>query len=138
MLVECIDFKSRLLKYFPSLEVARLEIIPRLEKYKKIRTIQNYFYVGCWEWIGARMSKGYGVINIGPKYDSWTAPVHKLSYFLQYLEIPPSGLDILHKCDFPPCFNPDHLFIGSLNHNAFDASKKGRIKNQYSYQKECW
>lgn len=37
-----------------------------------------------------------------------------------------SPLLICHKCDNPQCFNPDHLFAGTVKDNAVDSSKKLR------------
>lgn len=33
---------------------------------------------------------------------------------------------ILHKCDNPPCWNPDHLFVGDQSDNRVDSIIKGR------------
>ena len=76
---------------------------------------------GCWEWQGARSSRGYGGIWIDKRcyitsrvmYASCVGPI-------------PNGLWVLHRCDNPPCCNPDHLFLGDSQDNVNDRVRKGR------------
>jgi hypothetical protein len=83
---------------------------------------------GCWEWQGARNKAGYGVIKIDRKF--WL--VHRLSYSLFKIDIPSGAginLPIMHSCDNPCCFNPDHLRMGTTKENNLDCTAKGRNRN---------
>jgi hypothetical protein len=77
---------------------------------------------GCWLWIGADDGHGYGQLNIGGK----VIKAHRAAWELKVGPIP-SGLNVCHKCDTPPCINPDHLFLGTRGENIRDAFAKGRI-----------
>jgi hypothetical protein len=76
---------------------------------------------GCWEWQGWKAGKGYGGIN----YQGRKMYAHRLAWILRRGEIP-TGLQVLHHCDNPPCINPDHLFLGTNTDNVHDCIAKGR------------
>lgn len=76
----------------------------------------------CWEWQGVRDEKSYGYAHFKGKRQG----AHRLSWFLTNGPIP-DGLLVCHKCDNPPCVNPDHLFIGTMKDNMEDCANKGRI-----------
>ena len=79
---------------------------------------------GCWEWSGARNGHGYGIIRIGGRA-GWTERCHRVSYALFIGPVAP-GVKVLHRCDNPPCFNPEHLFGGTPQDNTNDMLSKGR------------
>jgi hypothetical protein len=78
----------------------------------------------CWVYKGAKFRKGYGNVhcraigNVG---------AHIISYLIVTKETLYPWDCILHRCDNPPCGNPEHLFKGTKLDNAQDALKKGRL-----------
>lgn len=75
----------------------------------------------CWEWKGYTTPYGYGQIGDGQRVLS----THRTSWELSVGPIP-DGAVVCHKCDNPPCVNPDHLFIGTHQDNCDDKMRKGR------------
>lgn len=80
---------------------------------------------GCWEWTGYRTRKGYGEVYIRGE---GSRRAHRVSYQLHHGTVPKS-MQILHRCDNPPCVNPDHLFLGTAADNTRDMLEKGRFKS---------
>lgn len=77
---------------------------------------------GCWEWQAGKANFGYGKIMVK---NEKSRRAHRFMYKLFFGNFP-KDKKVLHKCDNPPCVNPAHLFLGSLQDNANDMSKKGR------------
>jgi len=76
----------------------------------------------CWEWKAARTTRsGYGIMQ----FKGRPQPSHRIAWMLTYGAIP-KGLYVLHKCDNPPCVNPNHLFLGTQKDNMADCVSKGR------------
>lgn len=82
----------------------------------------NITAVGCWEWNGNKRPDGYGTIY---SYVHKMMRAHRMSWLVVNGEIP-KDMDVLHKCDNPPCINPDHLWIGTDADKVRDMDKKGR------------
>lgn len=78
----------------------------------------------CWEWKKYRKPSGYGWRSNNAGNSKW-AFTHRLAYFLHY-KVDPGELCVLHKCDKPPCCNPNHLFLGDRDANNKDRMRKGR------------
>jgi len=76
----------------------------------------------CWPWTRSLSAgkDGYGHLNINQViFDS-----HRLTWALVYGEIP-DGLCVLHKCNFKPCCNPKHLYLGTKADNMADLKATG-------------
>lgn len=81
---------------------------------------------GCWEYTGFRKWDGYGWLSRkieGRKSRYITA--HRYAWTLLRGQVP-EGMQVLHRCDNPPCCNPDHLFLGTRDDNMADMWRKGR------------
>jgi hypothetical protein len=79
----------------------------------------------CWEWDSPRNAANYGVLG-QPNKRNILAHRYSFEFFKHKI---PAGLKVLHKCDNPPCVNPQHLFTGTHKDNSQDSIKKGRHKN---------
>ena len=76
---------------------------------------------GCWIWKKYKNKEGYGAMRINGNI----LKTHKASYQVFNGEIG-EGLIVCHKCDVPPCINPDHLFLGTNRDNKYDSINKKR------------
>ena len=77
----------------------------------------------CLIWGGYVHKNGYGIVNWKGK----TARAHRVSWEISFGEIPPT-MFVCHKCDNPPCVNPQHLFLGTARDNTSDMILKGRAR----------
>lgn len=75
----------------------------------------------CWPWTASFTTTGYGQFRISGR----TRKAHQVSWELHNGPIP-DGLFVLHRCDYPPCVNPAHLFLGTNRDNYLDSAAKGR------------
>lgn len=77
---------------------------------------------GCWIWQLSTDKNGYGITELNSKKEA----AHRV-YYKKYKGLVPDKLLVLHKCDNPPCVNPEHLFLGTQKQNIQDAINKGRF-----------
>jgi hypothetical protein len=87
----------------------------------KLLERRNITAAGCWEFTGQLTPTGYGEIYV----DGKNQRVHRLMYVIEHGAIP-DGFYILHSCDNPPCFNPDHIRAGTQKENMKDSLDRGR------------
>lgn len=73
---------------------------------------------GCWNWQKSRNHKGYGLMSV----KGVTSIAHRYSYAKYHGPIGRSL--VLHRCDNPPCVNPEHLYLGSHADNMRDCRER--------------
>lgn len=76
---------------------------------------------GCWEVNGHRVGWGYSYLRFNGK----RMGVHQWSHIAWVGPIP-EGHVVRHKCDNPPCMNPEHLETGTNGENRQDSVSRGR------------
>lgn len=76
----------------------------------------------CWPWTGAHVPLGYGTFWMDGGYQR--AP--RVALLLSLGRPVPAHMDVLHRCDNPPCVNPAHLFEGNHQTNMRDMRAKRR------------
>ena len=76
----------------------------------------------CWLWTGCKDKWGYGRF----KFEKENL-AHRASWVFFHGPIP-EGMDVLHKCDNPPCVNPDHHYLGTDIENMRDRDERGRTQ----------
>lgn len=75
--------------------------------------------------MGARQRTGYGLI----RHNGRLQGTHRVAYEGANGPIP-TGFNVLHKCDNPPCIEVDHLFLGTQMDNVRDMWAKGRWRGR--------
>lgn len=76
---------------------------------RKVKPYAN----GCWIWVGAVTSRGYGTQHDGTRMQR----AHRLAYEEIYGAIP-SGMIVDHICFERRCVNPLHLRLVTTKQNA--------------------
>ena len=82
---------------------------------------------GCWNWTGYCDDSGYGAMA----FQGRSERVHRvaawlwLDYDFEQPDVWAMRLHVLHHCNNPRCFNPEHLYLGDNVANSSDARKAG-------------
>ena len=78
----------------------------------------------CKEWTGYRRN-GYGRAS----RDGRLVSIHRWTWEQQHGPLPRSVF-VLHRCDNPPCYEIEHLFLGTQFDNMRDMAAKRRSNSQ--------
>lgn len=92
----------------------------------KVRVVPS----GCWEWLGARMARGYGVFSCKLPNHHRTAKAHRISWEIANKASLLPGAIIMHSCDNPGCVNPAHLELGNAKENMRQCIERGRLRRR--------
>lgn len=79
----------------------------------------------CRVWRGALDPGGYGRRRDGELAHRW---VMRLAHGGI-----PEGMFVLHRCDNPPCFRYDHLYVGTHADNMRDLAERGPVPRGESH-----
>lgn len=103
-----------LLSWYPQNGHAATKILIRLLRNSEI--VDN-----CLEWCGDRSPKQQGKITL----DNRRLIVSRVAYALLVDKFEQAE-HVLHTCDNPPCWLPEHLFLGTNYDNVQDMLRKDR------------
>ena len=94
--------------------------------------------VCCWPWLPAYRKAlrrpyfpAHGTYHVSQQLPAVSAP--RWAYILTHgaLLLPfRQPLQMCHRCDFPPCCNPTHLFLATAQENIRDSYDKGHRRDQ--------
>jgi hypothetical protein len=80
----------------------------------------------CIVWTGTRTRFGHGKFCTGPHGGQKHHHAHR--WIWEHLHgALGEGLVVRHRCDNPPCVNPEHLTPGTQRENVGDAIDRGRF-----------
>lgn len=96
--------------------------VTQIRSLDHLKTLVTVTSRGCWEWNHGRTSYGYGLGVLNGR----RVMAHRMIWYLKDGVYPSPNDFICHRCDNPPCCNPDHLFIGTQTDNMRDCVDKGR------------
>lgn len=96
---------------------------------------------GCWEWQCGKIYKpngNYGMFFWGMvDGKEKSVQAHRAAWLILRGPVPKDGI-LCHKCNYPTCVNPDHIYIGTHKTNAADrvgAGTQRRMEDVYNFKR---
>lgn len=89
----------------------------------------------CWEWTRGRRTGGYGTVR--GELAALSTVASRVAWVLSRRRLIPPKLQVLHRCDNPPCCRPSHLFLGTQSDNVRDCLAKGRAGRRVRRCERC-
>lgn len=99
--------------------IAKAPRVKKVKTYKRKGALERLFSRreiqpnGCWNYTGCVAPTGYGRIS----FNGESSYVHRTMFLLMGGD---PELWVLHNCDNPKCFNPEHLRGGTAKENSAD------------------
>lgn len=81
---------------------------------------------GCWHFVGATQSKGYGALNLRLPGGRRLSLAHQVAQAVSTGRVLLPGWVWQHTCDDRICIHPTHTIAGTPADNNLDARRKGR------------
>jgi hypothetical protein len=87
----------------------------------------------CWVWTGSLYANGYGRFWWRSKH----IRAHRFAYIIWIDDELPADLNVLHRCDNPPCVRPKHIYGGDKQDNSDDMweRERGALGFDFPYTK---
>lgn len=83
----------------------------------------------CWEWQASKNKQRYGQFG----FEGTNKKAHRMVWTDTFGSIP-EDMCVCHACDNPPCCNPLHLWLGTVEDNNNDKLAKSRQPKGKTHQ----
>jgi len=131
-------------KFMPLERMGKKVVVLKRNK-KKVTRIINEKLIGrfmkytrktnnCWEWIGVKSWKGYGLFSIYNNGEKTRTNAHRISYMMFKNSIP-KDMTVHHKCMNRSCVNPDHLELKTNDKNRLQGNCWSAINSRKTHCK---
>lgn len=104
--------------------------------------VNPLFKKPCLRWPLSLDSRGYGAFHLVTEDDGRDIKIraHVISYRVARLDGGPipNGLQVNHVCGFKPCFEPEHLYLGTHLMNMSDYRRRGSYAEQQRRINRVW